>query len=384
MVMKIGIMSYWNTSHNYGQVIQCFAMQQFLRDLGHQPFHIRYILGHKSLRRKLSEFSKVIFRGHFFDWRRLKKEESQDNTNATALELDKIQLIDSKKNPRRFEEFKKKYLAFSDKTYTFDELIASAPYADALIAGSDQIWCYPDPGYFLNFGAKGTLRIAYAPSFGGIKTDNALRKAQYKDLIKRLDILTVRESGGVDLCRSLEFNQVEQVPDPSFLLTPDQYRKIEAKEYSDSDYLFLYLLGNPIEISTNEIFKWAKEHNLKVKYVEAQGRNDNYPKLYPNVDEWIGLIDNAKYVITNSFHGMAMSIILNRKFLVIPVSKGFSRMNGRITDTLTHLNLTTRIFSGDFNDIFNNIDYPKVNEILSTDRDHIKAQFNSWMAKAGN
>lgn len=383
--MKIGIMSYWDTSHNYGQVIQCFAMQQFLRDLGHQPFHIKYVLGHKSLRRKLFEFSKVIFQGHLLDWWRLKKEENQDNTNATASELDKIQLIDSIKNPRRFEEFKKRYLTLSDKTYTFDELRASMPHTDALIAGSDQIWCYPDPGYFLNFGPKDTLRIAYAPSFGGITTDNELRKTQYKSLLKRLDILTVRESGGLNLCKSLGFSQVEQVPDPSFLLTPEQYRKIEVNELDNNgDYLFLYLLGNPIDISTSEIFKWAEEHNLIVKYVGAQGQSDDYPKLFPNVDEWIGLIDNAKYVITNSFHGMAMSIILNKQFLVIPVAKSFSRMNGRINDTLKHLDLTDKIFSGNFNDIFPDIDYLKINETLKTDRDDIKSRFNSWMAKAKN
>lgn len=380
--MKIGIMSYWDSSHNYGQVIQCFAMQQFLRDLGHQPFHIKYVLGHKSLRRKLSEFAKVIFQGHLFDWKRLKKEESQDNTNATASELDRIQLIDSKNNPRRFEKFKERYLTFSDKTYTFDELLADAPHADVLITGSDQIWSYPDPGYFLNFGPKDTLRIAYAPSFGGIKTDNALRKAQYRNLIKRLDVLTVRESGGVDLCRSLGFNQAEQVPDPSFLLTPDHYRNIEVSEQDNNDYIFLYLLGNPIDISIDAIFKWAEGHNLKVKYVGAQGRDDSYPKLYPNVDEWIGLIDNAKYVITNSFHGMAISIIFNKKFLVIPVSSSFSRMNGRITDTLTHLSLTNRVFNVTFDDILHDIDYAEVNKVLSADRENIKVKFNSWMAKA--
>lgn len=378
--MKVGIMSYWDTSHNYGQVIQCFALQQFLRGLGHEPFHIKYVPGNKPLKRKLTDFAHMVLSGHLLAWRSLKKQEKNDSTNLTASSLEEIQYHDSQTNPRDFDIFKDRYLSFSERAYTFDELKVSPPDADILIAGSDQIWCYPDPGYFLNFGSKKTLRIAYAPSFGGIKIENPLRIWQYRNLMKRLDVLTTRESGGVALAHMLGFKQTQQVPDPSFLLTPEQYRSIETSRH-DKGYVFLYLLGNPIDIDVEEIFRWAQSRGLEVKYVGAQGRKDDFPKIYPNIDEWIELIDHAVYVITNSFHGMAMSIILNKNFTVIPVAKSFSRMNGRITDTLGHLDLTQRLFDGSFDILTDPIDYSRINGILEADRARIKTCFENWTGK---
>lgn len=384
--MKIGIMSYWNTEHNYGQVLQCFAMQQFLRNLGHEPFHIRYVPGAKPLRRKLTEFAKIILNGHLYSWFRLKKEEKSAEIDAIALRLNACQAADTLQNPRKFGEFKERYLNLSQKDYCFETLVDDYPRADAYIAGSDQIWAYPDNGYFLDFGDKNTLKIAYAPSFGGIEVNNALTASRYRNLLKNFNVLTVRESGGIDLCRGLGFNDVVKVPDPSFLLEADDYREITSRlNFPDKDeYILLYLLGNPIDIATEEIFDWAKKNNIGVKYVTAQGRTDEFPKIYPNVDEWMGLIDNAKYVITNSFHGMAMSIIFNKRFMVIPVSGSFSRMNGRIFDTLKHFDLNDRIYKDSFDSITSYIDYSRVNSILESDRATIKNYFKEWLSASND
>ena len=176
------------------------------------------------------------------------------------------------------------------------------------------------------------------------------------------------------------------MPDPSFLLEAGDYRKITSRlNFPDKDeYILLYLLGNPIDITTEEIFDWAKKNNIGVKYVTAQGRTDEFPKIYPNVDEWMGLIDNAKYVITNSFHGMAMSIIFNKRFMVIPVSGSFSRMNGRIFDTLKHFDLNDRIYKDSFDSITSYIDYSRVNSILESDRATIKKYFKEWLSASND
>ena len=77
----------------------------------------------------------------------------------------------------------------------------------------------------------------------------------------------------------------------------------------------------------------------------SQGRLDSYEKIYPNVDEWLGLIQGAKYVVTNSFHGTVFSVIMNRKFLTILLCGAFTRMNGRFIDLLSRLGLENRIYS---------------------------------------
>ncbi len=379
--MKIGIMSYWDTTHNYGQVVQCFAMQEFIKELGHEPFHIKYILGAKSLKRKLTDFAKIVVSGHLNDWKKLKQKERTDETTAVSLQLNQAQQAEAQHISRNFDKFKDTYLNFSEQSYTYDELRKSPPQVDALIAGSDQIWCYPDPGYFLKFGQKKTLRIAYAPSFGGIWPDNKLIAQQYRNLLSGLDVITSREQCGVNICRSLGYTNAIKVPDPSFLIESDKYRKIAlAPRHVGKNILFLYLLGNPIDIDIKEIFDWANERNLEVKYVTAQGRLDEFPKEYPNVDEWLGLIDSSKYIVTNSFHGMAMSIIFNKQFLVIPVTGSFSRMNGRITDTLSHLNLSDRIYSNSLDKVSDKIHYAPVNDIIKNDKITISNYFRTWLS----
>lgn len=124
-----------------------------------------------------------------------------------------------------------------------------------------------------------------------------------------------------------------------------------------------------------EIFKWATRNDIIIKYVPAQGRVDEYPKVYPNVDEFIGLIMNAKYVITNSFHGMAMSIIFNKQFVVIPVTGQFLRMNDRINTTLSNYNLYDRIFDGNLDKLLIEIEYSDVNKVMTHQADLISSKF---------
>ena len=80
---------------------------------------------------------------------------------------------------------------------------------------------------------------------------------------------------------------------------------------------------------------------MEVKYVSSQGRVDSFKKEYPTIEDWIQLIENAKYVITNSFHGMAFSIIMNAPFIVIPLAGSFVRMNGRISLLLVRKKTTS-------------------------------------------
>lgn len=369
--MRIGIVTFWDSEDNYGQVLQCYALQKFLLDKGHDVFLIKYRPIKKWNLRVLfsrlrmycsKDISKFIESFTlFFKFRRIARIKAQDKIN----------------HPRNFLSFKQQYIRYTDKIYNQYELSANPPKADAYIAGSDQIWSGVDSVFFLDFAPKGTLRIAYAPSFGRNDASVPTLIAKY---LSKLDVVTVREQEGISICRQLGRIDASLVPDPTFLLSANQYAQISSPISCEDNFIFLYILGNDMNFDISNVYKWGKEQGLVVRYVASQGKTDSYAKEYPNVDEWIFLMTKAKYVVTNSFHGMVMSIILNKKFVVIPLSGVFARMNGRILTTLNRYDLSERmIFKGELDILFREIDYSIINKMLEEQITEISSNFDLWL-----
>ncbi|MDO5385375.1 MAG: polysaccharide pyruvyl transferase family protein, partial [Rikenellaceae bacterium] len=102
-------------------------------------------------------------------------------------------------------------------------------------------------------------------------------------------------------------------------------------------------------------------------------------KIYPNVDEWLSLIRNARYVVTNSFHGMVFSIIFNKPFVVIPLAGSFTRMNDRIFDTLSAVHLTERIYKNSLDILLDPLDIRAINDYLKQTGNDISLKFDYWL-----
>lgn len=201
-----------------------------------------------------------------------------------------------------------------------------------------------------------------------------------KSYLSKFDVVTVREKSGVDICKLLGRGDVQLVLDPTFLLSKDDYRLLykSTRTKPVNDYIFLYLLGNKIDFDVKDVFEWAARYNLEVKYVSSQGRVDSFKKEYPTIEDWIQLIENAKYVITNSFHGMVFSIIMNTPFIVVPLAGSFVRMNERIYDILSLLKLKSRIYKDNLDILLSEIDFSSVNTLLNDKREEIALNFKDW------
>lgn len=349
--MKIGIVTFWNAVDNYGQILQSFALIRYLQKAGHEVFLIKYIskskkrnFYHKLLRLLYLSVHPVTLWSTILFFRQ-------------KLESEKMAL----EHPRYFDRFREVYIPSTPICYTIDTLLSKPPYADIYICGSDQIWGNLDEGYYLQFAPSKAKCIAYAPSFGGI-TLNMEKKEILKKYLSRFIFLGLRENSGVSLCHELGYANAVLVPDPTLLLPKIDYQKISNIKKSFRPYLLLYLLGNKISVDVKRFFLFANHYNLDIKYVASQGRVDKYPKLYPSVEEWIGLIENAKYVITNSYHGTIFSLIFNKNFLTIPVSGVHSRMNVRIEDLLSKYGLRDRIFGDNLDFLLSPVDFSKFNE----------------------
>lgn len=362
--MRIGTVTLWDSENNYGQILQCFALIKFLRIHGHEAFLIKFKQSNKQLNyfRRILNGVRILLKSPSLFIEILHFKKLDYNIKKSYVD-------------RKFSIFRDKYIPSTEKVYNENELFANPPHADAYICGSDQIWSEVNPIMYLQFTSPKTKRIAYAASFGG-KTPSDIDKL--KEILKTFDYVSLREKSGVDLCQKLGYNNAELVPDPTLLLTADIYRNLCTNQIVENDkYILLYLLGNEIPVSVESIFEFASRNNLRIKYVASQGRIDEYPKIYPTIEEWINLIDNASYVITNSYHGTIFSLLLNTPFAVIPLSGMFSRMNVRIYDLLSKYELTNRIIKDKLEVVLDTINFDTFNNIQVCDIYSIENKINS-------
>ncbi len=355
---KIGLVTFSNTYDNYGQVFQALATQEYLRHRGHDVFLLRK---KETLFTKAVEFSKIAVKALLWAFTRSPQHKQSLETWTEKIRFQRSQCKEERLHPRRFEEFRQQYFNVIDNT----DFELRNKGVTTLCTGSDQIWGSPDPFYHLAFGDDTLKRIAIAPSTGN-KQLSAKGKKIVVQWLKHYAFITVRENSGVKLCQDLGYQEVKEVLDPTFLVSADVYRKFSPKVngHENEDYIFVYLLNAPCPVSYEEILSFAKANGLEVKYVTGQGRKDNYEKIYATVPEWIGLMDGAKYVITNSFHGMAMSIIFRKQFLVLPRSGKTEKMNERIIGLAAKMNLTERIYKKDISEVLSLTDYSNAEIVM--------------------
>ena len=334
--MTIGILTYWWSQDNYGQLLQCYALQEYLRRHGHEPFLIRY------------RFDGDLKRTPFI-FRCLKA------LNPVLLCLyikkrkhDKHIRIEQSLNDRDFDNFRKTYIAQFPTIYkSYTDLCKNPPNADAYIVGSDQVWSFWSKdihryknivhAYFLDFGLPSIKRLSYAASWG--VTELAKYQNEIVPLLKQFDYVSVREKDGLGFCRTCGRNDVEWVCDPTLLLDADFYRQLYNQNrirQIKRRYVLLYMLNTECDFDIQKVFDFAHENNYEVVYITGNGVVDTRKKCFATIPEWLYMIDNAAYVITNSFHGSVFSIVFQKPFGIVPLSGKARKMNARF-DSLFEL-----------------------------------------------
>lgn len=332
--MKIGIVTFYQSKDNYGQLLQCFALQTFLRNHGHNPFLIRFNADKKVVKSNSNRILKILkYIRHL----------------NTYIELYKTQkrlhnyICSAQNEDRQFSSFIESNIVVSEHIYTEQELLECPPEADVYICGSDQIWG-GNFTYYLNFAPEKSKKIAYAPSFGGVKSFSEEYESELKRLLSKFDFLGIREYTGVETCQRLGFPKAQNVVDPTLLLTQEDYEKIRLPKVIHERFIFVYLLGNPCDIQISKVYALAKKRNLKVVYVGSQGQYDKYVKCWATIPEWINYVAQADFVITNSFHCTVFALQYNRNFITIPLKGAYTRMNSRISELLSLCDLRDRIY----------------------------------------
>lgn len=352
-MIKIGIVTFWWSYNNYGQLLQCYALQTFLKRLGFDAFLIRY---DPKLDKKEVDFPKSI----------------ETRMKHCSMKIHNM--------ARRFGSFRRNYISSTKKRYSYEDLKNNPPKADAYICGSDQIWNskFIDDinAFILDFGPSSVKRISYAASFGGKILDADYIETVSKAL-QRFDVVTVRENDGIEKCKTLGRDDAFCVPDPTLLLPVDQYPIKDPKGGNRNKYIFLYLLNTDFDLNAEDVYAFAKAHDLSIVSVDNRRRIRIYPRVFPTISEWLGYIKNAEYVVTNSFHGTVFSILFNKQFIAIPMKGHSSKQNSRLDTLLGKHRIGNRITS-DLGMLEENIDYDPINAGIAREREEIAALVSGW------
>lgn len=358
--MKIGILTQPLHS-NYGGLLQAFALQHHLKGMGHDVVTIDFVSNKKPRFFGLKGIVLNLIKKY------IRKEKVKYIFPVSEKEIERIG-INTQKFIERNIELTKRFTSIEELYELNNENF------DAFVVGSDQVWrpIY-SPGisaFFLDFVKRGsTVKISYAASFGTDNCDEYTKDeiAQFTELLKDFNAVSVREDTGVELCRNHFKTNAVHVIDPTLLLSPDVYSNLVVEDNtppSKGDLMAYVLDRNPDKQKI--IDHVAKRKGLSTLYVMPDDNND----IYPNVTTWIkGFID-SKFVVTDSFHGMVFSIIFNKPFIAIGnKDRGLSRFSS----LLRKFNLTERlIYSyGPFIDKLceEEIDYSIVNKKLVEEQD---------------
>ncbi len=260
----------------------------------------------------------------------------------------------------RKESFKKFHFQISGMTFddTTWEVLQSSDY-DMFIVGSDIVWAQDLYGInqikFLDFpNTDHTRKIAYAASFGRDWIPS--RYTGYiKKCLEQFDAISVREKSSIKLLESIGIYNAVHTLDPTLLYSKEEWISIEKKPEEktlaplNGEFLFAYILGSG-EKQRSEIERICQANKLclvtipyaaGVSKVNADDEFGDIQLWNCSPQEWIWLIHHAKYVLTDSFHGIAFSTIFEKKFLAINRNSR-KNINNRIIDYLDTISQTDK------------------------------------------
>ncbi len=334
---------------NYGSVLQAFATKKILENNGFDVTVIDYC----------------------------REDVSYDNLVDTWAHGNLAKSIAITPTIKRWKKifcnFRKKYLNLTPVTYTTEqEFERYKSDAKAYCVGSDQVWNSKwnngiiKPLY-LSFVSSTDYKFSFSSSFGqDWLTENEVNSTvKYINQFRRL---SVREDTGLNILRK-QYRRSDAVRllDPTLLLSADEWRKI-APEVKEKKYILIYNLNRSKEFD-DYAMKLSKKTGLKL--VRFCTRYDQFYRpgkslLIPDVEKFISYIDNATYVLTDSFHATAFSINLETEPICIMPPEFSNRLN----DFLKLVQCENRIVKNyrDFHVIENRVDYNVIRIILNEER----------------
>lgn len=341
---------------NYGSVLQTYATQKIFEDMGYEVSVIDY--------RRPWETT-------WGYWFYLPEKNIKNFFRQLVYFPSKI------KQKIVFEHFLHCYIHLTNETYCSNkDFIKNPVIADLYCTGSDQVW---NSGwnrglitpYFLSFVPPGKKfkKISYASSFGNENVQQEEVK-QIKAFLDDYHYITLREKSSVKLLKE-KFNlKSYEVFDPTLQLTGDFWRKFSGKKIiSKENYILVIQLNRNSDFDSFSI-NFAKSKNARLVRLCLRFDQIIQPGKHifiPNVQEYVKLIDQAKFVLTDSFHAISFCLNLNKQFYCYYPQKNSMRLKNilKLVD-LEHRVITNNTLN---KKQLENIDYARVMHIIEHKRE---------------
>lgn len=294
---KVVISTFNNSNNNYGALFQSCALSSFLRKNGYDAYNVT-ILNRATVKKSRKTKLKIFFK--------------------RVLLLPKKHLISKRKQKcKQFAKETQQQILYNNARELYD----NPPVADVYISGSDQVWnpVLIHDDFFLNYAPKSAKRISYAASMGHetIPEKNERRFAEY---IGTYDCISVREDNMIPIIGKYTDKEISQNIDPVFLKTKEEWMSLEQtyKNLKHDKYILVYAIEWS-ESYNQQLSKLKKKTGLAVVSLNMGNikKVDADQVIYDaSPYEFLYLLGKAEYVVSTSFHGTAMSVVYNKKFMI--------------------------------------------------------------------
>lgn len=294
---SIGVIT-WHYYQNYGSMLQTYALVKTLRDLG---YHVRVINYRNPKFGKISPIKRII----------------RDIIQFIPVSFIKNLLPQLDFPSIRF----RKFFNETKEASLIPELEKQCCEFDAIICGSDQIWAPNvfNPIYLLNFVPDNKRKISYAASIGLNQIPSHLIP-EYTKLLSRFYKISVRESSGSELLLKNCNTPSAVVLDPTLLIASEYWHKLSIIPKIGRQYIFCYILREDHSYK-NAIIKYGKRMGLPIYGISACKNDYSWMNQFSQREigpkEFLGLIENAHTVITDSYHGTIFSLLFHKRFISI-------------------------------------------------------------------
>lgn len=347
---KVGIITIVNVN-NYGAELQAFATFRKLQLMGHNAEIINYLY-YKDWRyidSKMSRsFNSMSIKGKIIYFAKYR---------VASFVLNKILPLickDVKQRIANFNSFHQHNTRFSKLYKSMKDLYTDTPIYDVYMVGSDQVW-NPNASssiepYFLTFAPHSALTVSYASSFGVSKIENNSIANRIKLGLSSIKTISVRESSGVNLVKELTGRTAQLVCDPTLLLNKSEWTMfMKPVSNMPQRYVLIYQLSESdaiVKLAT----RIGKQEQIPVYRICKRAFKVKKDKGVVNIlnagpSEFLSLITNASFIITNSFHGTAFSINFDVPFYTVVSAK--KKNNNRMESLLDYVGLGKRIVKDD-------------------------------------
>lgn len=317
--MKAAIITFQDAI-NFGASLQAFALKRVIQQWG--------------------ECEIINYYNDFFH-----RKPSLNNPKTVLLSI--MNGRKRRKKEKRFFAFQEKYLVKTEKIFFDDTLSKLNGEYDLFITGSDQVWNLECSGhktaYFLDFVEDQKKKISYAASFGsGELSEGTL----IKKLLNSFYAISVREASGQKIVANLLHRQVPLVLDPTLLLTKNDWKECFGLRF-DQKYVLVYEVLNGTNL-VETAKRFAREKRIPLLCITSSNKPRVGMRCIKDAGpiQWLQLFAGSAYVFTNSFHGLAFSLLFEKQFAVELLPPP-ATTNARLIELLNMTGLSDRVISSD-------------------------------------